>query len=245
MSDVAGGSSSQGSMSEVDPLADLTFRAPSAPSAAVSDAICRHCTKGTESGRGASAGKRILLSLLVATPVIGLALWAVAAHGGTDLPLEAALYGGLGWAVVQAFVLVAGLGRPPGRRPAATLRLVIAVLVPVAFLGYVAATSTGVMPFGEFVSGESGRHVVRCGLASLFLGALVSGGVLLLWRRTDPLTPGLSGALVGLVGGLSGGVTMGIACPSHEAWHACFAHGLTVVGLVALGGAMGRRLLAP
>ncbi|HEY4160205.1 MAG TPA: NrsF family protein, partial [Polyangiaceae bacterium] len=82
-------------------------------------------------------------------------------------------------------------------------------------------------------------------LVSLFFGATVSAGVLLAFRGTDPLTPRLSGALAGLVGGLGGALAMGIACPSHEAWHLWFAHGLVVVVLGLFGFVVGRRILAP
>ncbi|HEY3499230.1 MAG TPA: NrsF family protein, partial [Polyangiaceae bacterium] len=76
-------------------------------------------------------------------------------------------------------------------------------------------------------------------------GALVTGGVLLLWRRTDPMSPGVSGALAGLAGGMGSALAFGVACPSHEAWHLWLSHGVVVVALVVLGGAVGRRLLAP
>ncbi|HEV8549451.1 MAG TPA: hypothetical protein VGQ57_10490, partial [Polyangiaceae bacterium] len=75
--------------------------------------------------------------------------------------------------------------------------------------------------------------------------ALMSGGVMLLWRGTDPLTPGISGALLGLVGGMGSALGMGIFCPSHEELHSLVSHGLVLASLVVLGGAVGRRLLAP
>jgi hypothetical protein len=68
---------------------------------------------------------------------------------------------------------------------------------------------------------------------------------MLLWRRTDPLTPGISGALLGLVGGMGSALGMGVACPSHETWHLCVSHGVVVASLVVLGAAAGRRVLAP
>ena len=77
------------------------------------------------------------------------------------------------------------------------------------------------------------------------MGALVAGGALFAWRRTDPYTPGISGALIGVVAGLSSGSGMTMACASHEMFHACFAHGLVVFALAALGFGFGRRLLAP
>jgi hypothetical protein len=232
-----------------DPASDLDalfqHRAPVEPPKAVSDAICRHCTKSLHSGRGASANKRVLLSLAISGAVTALLIGLAVVGGSAGATLTSALYGAVGWAIIQAFVLVFALARPPGRKPARAVRLVIAVVVPILFLGYLALTASGRLPFESFAQGATASHAIGCGLVSLFLGALVSGGVLLLWRGTDPLTPGLSGALVGLVGGLGGAVAIGIACPSHEAWHLGCAHGLGVVALVFLGGAVGRRLLSP
>jgi hypothetical protein len=230
---------------ELDALSELPWRTPAEPPKAVSDAICKHCTKSLHSGRGASAHKRVMLSLLVSGGVTGLLIGVSVLGGSAGATLTSALYGAVGWAIIQAFVLFFGLARPPGRKPARAVRLVIAVVVPILFLGYLATTASAKLSFEAFSQGAPASHAVGCGLVSLFLGALVSGGVLLLWRGTDPLTPGVSGALVGLVGGLGGAVAIGIACPSHEAWHLGFSHGLGVIALVFLGGAVGRRLLCP
>ncbi len=231
--------------SEHDMLADLPWPSPTEPRAAVSDAICKQCTKSLHPKRGASARSRVMLSLLISGVVTGLLIAYGVSRGSAGATLSSALYGAAGWAIVQTLVLVFGLARPPGRKPARAVRLVIAVVVPIVFLGYLATTASAKLPFETFSQGATASHAMTCGLFSLFLGALVSGGVLLLWRGTDPLTPGLSGALVGLVGGLGGAVGVGIACPSHEAWHMGCSHGLGVIALVFLGGAVGRRLLSP
>jgi hypothetical protein len=231
--------------SEHDMLADLPWPSPTEPRAAVSDAICKHCTKGLHAKRGASAEKRVMLSLLISGVVTGILIVLGLARGSAGATLSSALYGAAGWAIVQAAVLAFALARPPGRRPARAVRLVVAVVVPILFLGYLATTASAKLPFETFAQGATATHAVSCGLLSLFLGALLSGGVLLLWRGTDPLTPGISGATVGLVSGLGVAVGVGIACPSHEAWHLGCAHGLGVIALVFLGGAVGRRLLSP
>lgn len=230
---------------ELDALSDLPWPTPGEPPKAVSDAICKHCTKSLHARRGASAEKRVVLSLLFSGVVTGVLVLLSVLNGSAGATFTSAVYGGVGWAIIQAFVLFFGLARPPGKKPARALRLVVAVVVPILFLGYLAATASATLSFEAFSHGPTASHAVGCGLVSLFLGALVSGGVLLLWRGTDPLTPGLSGALVGLVGGLGGAVAIGMACPSHEAWHLGCSHGLGVIALVFLGGAVGRRLLSP
>ena len=55
----------------------------------------------------------------------------------------------------------------------------------------------------------------------------------------------ISGALAGLAGGITSALGVGLACPSTEAWHACFSHGLVVIALVLLGWRFGRRVLSP
>jgi hypothetical protein len=92
---------------------------------------------------------------------------------------------------------------------------------------------------------EGAGHAGLCGTFALIVGAIASGGTLYVWRRTDPLTPGLSGALAGLLGGIAAGVGVGIACPSAESWHLWLAHGTTVLVLVIVGAVVGKKWLAP
>jgi hypothetical protein len=232
-------------LSEQDPLADLPWPKPAVPSASVSEAIHQSCTKGLGSRACASARRRAALSLLFPVLTVGIFSWLAVITNVPEGALRAGLYGAIGWAVVLSAVLIVGLARPPGRRPARMVRLVIAVLVPIAFFVYLALTASGRVSFDSFSQGAMASHAVGCGALCLVIGAIVTGAVLLLWRRTDPLTPGISGALVGLTGGMGSALALGVACPSHEAWHLGFSHGLVVVALVILGGAVGRRLLAP
>jgi hypothetical protein len=232
-------------VTEQDPLADLPWPKPAEPSAAVSEAIHRDCTKGLGSMACVSARRKAALTLLFPALTVGAFSWLAVNSNIPDGALRAGLYGAIGWAVVLSAVLLVGLARPPGRRPAGVVRLALAICVPIAFFVYLALTASGRVSFDAFSHGAMASHAVRCGALCLVVGALVTGAVLLLWRRTDPLTPGISGALAGLTGGMGSALAFGVACPSHEAWHLGFSHGLVVVGLVILGGAVGRRLLAP
>lgn len=232
-------------MSNPDPLADLPWPKPPPPSDTVSAAIHRDCTKGLGAKQCASARRKAALSLLFPVLTVALFTWLAMRSGVPEGALRAGLYGALGWAAVLAIVLLFGMARPPGRRPAAALRLVMAVLVPVLFFFYLSATAEGRVAFEAFSRGARAEHAMGCGLVCFGIGAIATGSVLLLWRGTDPLSPGVSGALVGLVGGMGSALALGVACPSHEAWHLTFSHGLVVVALVILGGAVGRRLLAP
>jgi hypothetical protein len=233
-------------LSQQDPLAEIDWPKPVAPSEHVSQAIHQKCTKGLGSHACVTARRKAALTLLV--PVLTVGAFTVLAVVGGGVPegaLRSALYGALGWAVVLALVLLFGLARPPGRRPAAALRVLVAVLVPVVFFVYLSVTASGQLPFATFAQGATAEHALGCGMICLLVGAIVTGAVLLLWRGTDPMTPGVSGALAGLVGGVGSALALGVACPSQEGWHLGFSHGLVVVALVILGGAVGRRLLSP
>jgi hypothetical protein len=230
---------------ELDPVDDLPW--PKAtPSAHVSAAIHKHCTLGIEPCRGPSSAQRITLSLGVSFAVLAMLMYLSRGGGGHEgSTLRSVLIGAAGWGVVQALVLWLGFGKPPGRRLRPAARIAIALAIPLAFIAYIAFAAPEWVPFAEFLSAGRLERTASCGIVGLFVSALASGGVLLLWRGTDPLTPGLSGALAGLVGGIGGGIAIGAACPTQEGWHAGIAHGLVVVAFVAFGWVVGRRLLAP
>jgi len=229
---------------ETDPLADLPW--PKAmPSPECSAAIRRECTANLAPRRGMTAMQRLLASLALSAGTLGVLLFATrdgVRHEGT---FHAALIGAAGWGIVQAAVLWMGLAKPPGCRRPASVRLVTAVLLPVVFLAYLAFLALEWAPVGELAEPARLTRTLDCGLVGLLASALTSGGVLLLWRGTDPLTPGLTGALAGLVGGIGGGVAIGAACPTQEGFHACAAHGFGVILFVVFGWAVGKRLLAP
>lgn len=231
---------------ERDPLGDLPWPGePAPPRPEVTRAIHEQCTRNLHCKRGLSAGRRLLLSVALSAFVVGLLVYLTYGRQRPEGALRAALLGAVGWGIVQAFVLFVGLARPPGKRVSRRARLLIAVTVPIAFLAYLAFEGTRWLPLGTFVHTQAADKAMHCGLHVLLFGAIVSGGTLLIWRGTDPLSPGLSGALAGLVGGLAGALAIGVACPNGETWHLWVGHGLTVVALVFFGWAAGRRLLAP
>lgn len=230
---------------ERDPVLNAEWPKPVAPGLEVSATIRRQCTGHLEARRGLQAWQRIALSLALSLGVFAVLAFLTRDQLRVEGSFRDALLGALGWGIVQAAVLWAGLGQPPGRRISPRVRLSLAVVLPIVFLTYVAYAAPQWVSFGEFAQGARAEHAVGCGLVGLLFGAMVSGGVLLLWRGTDPLTPGLTGALLGLVGGVGGGLAIGIACPSQEGWHACFSHGMGALVFVVFGWAVGRRLLSP
>lgn len=233
-------------LQEPDPLADLPWPKPAPPSAEVSAAIRKECTCDLAKRRHRlTSWQRLAASLALSLGVFALLAWMTRGQSRVEGTFRNALIGAAGWGLVQAAVLWMGLARPPGRRASARIRLVVAVVLPLVFLAYVAHAAPEWVSFGEFSQGSRAAHAVGCGFIGILFSALISGGVLLLWRGTDPLTPGLTGALAGLVGGIAGGLAIGVACPSQEGWHACFSHGLGVLAFTVFGWAAGRRLLSP
>ena len=233
-------------MTQKDPLADLAWPgATVTPSSACSEAIRGTCTKGLCKKRGISATGRALVTLGLSVLLIGYYTWyAVTDHRPSGV-VSTALYGAMGWLGAQALLVFFSLVRPPGKRGSRALRLGLLIGLPVLFVGYLALVSTEHFAFAKFAQGYSGGHALGCGLVALVMGAIVAGGAMVAWRGTDPYNPGLSGATIGVVAGLASGTGMTVACPSHEAFHACFAHGLIVFALAVAGFGLGRRLLPP
>jgi hypothetical protein len=233
------------SASQRDPVVDAEWPKPVAPGLEISATIRRECTGDLCARRGMPAWKRMVASLALSLGVFGVLAFLTQDRVRVSGTFRDALFGAAGWGVVQALVLWAGVVQPPGRRVSPAIRLALAVTLPVLFLLYVGYAAPEWVSFGQFSEGARAQHAVRCSLVGLLFGAMVSGGILLLWRGTDPLTPGLTGALLGLVGGVGGGLAIGIACPSQEGWHACVSHGLGALIFVGFGWAVGRRLLSP
>jgi hypothetical protein len=86
---------------------------------------------------------------------------------------------------------------------------------------------------------------VGCGLRSLFVGALAFAGFAFIWRKTDPWSPRLTGALFGACAGLVASAGVGMVCPPAFGGHALIGHWLAVPILAGLGALVSRPLLAP
>lgn len=229
--------------SREEPLPELEWRDPPAPRAEVSAAIKATCSRDLDKGRGLRVWQRALLSVLASGAVVAALLALGLARDPNDSALRPALFGAAGWGVVHFAVLVVGLVRPPGKRGSRQARWALALGLPLVFFVYLTLSAHSTLPFDRFLHEDS--HAPTCGLFTLLFGAAAAGGTLLVWRRTDPLTPGLSGALAGLCGGLAGATGIGMACPTHEAWHLWLAHGTTVLVFVAVGWLVGRKWLTP
>jgi len=233
------------SMPKPDPLADLPWPKPEAPGEAVSAKICGACTKNLCPKRGLSALSRLSLCLAVSGLVASYGYWFGVRHNRSELGLRMGVYGAVAWGLIQAAVLYLGFAPRGGRLGSRSVRMTVAVVLPLLFLGYLSYAAWSYVPFEEFSRGPRAGHAFGCGLIALAMGAIVGGSVLLVWRGTNPMTPRLSGTLAGFVGGVGGALAVGIGCPSHEAWHLWTAHGVIVLALGLMGFGVGRRLLSP
>ena len=190
------------SMPKPDPLADLPWPKPEAPGEAVSAKICGACTKNLCAQRGLSAVSRLALCLAVSGVVASFGYWFGLRHHRSELGLRLGLYGAVAWGLVQAAVLYIGFAPRRGLLGSRGLRVALAVLLPVLFLGYLSYAAWSYVPFEQFSHGARASHALSCGLIALGFGAIVGGSVLLAWRGTNPITPRLSGTLAGFVGGV-------------------------------------------
>ncbi len=149
------------------------------------------------------------------------------------------------WASIVLAALLLGLPRRNAGQAQAISRWAV-LLVPLGFFTYLATVSTGFDSLANVLfGGDAVPHAARCGVGSTALGTLAAATLFVLWRRTDPFHPALTGALAGVLGGVAGAIAIGLVCPGQEGFHLWLGHGLVLLLLGALGALLGRRLLAP
>lgn len=227
----------------MDPFDGLEFKRDEPPGPAVSARIRRTCTRDLTPAGSLSARRRLLLTALVALAGL-VALLAAGALGHRELftGSENALWAAVGWVLVVSMVIGIGVARPPGKRSAWRTRLLVALIVPLSFCVYLALVASETVPLAHSLDAGG---TVGCGLYTLITSALVALGIMLPWRRTDPMSPALTGALLGLSGGLVAAAAANVVCPTREGWHLWLAHGASLVIVVLMGAWVGRRWLAP
>ncbi len=225
---------------------ELALPEPIMPPADVSRRIREHClTNLMPCGCGQSK-KRYLVSLAFAlvltSGLVAAGFWRHAAPPNLGLLLGIA---GLFWVVV-AVVLHMTHACVPGRRSGRGFRASMLGLVTLGFLVHLFLTTQQTFTFAQFLEApRSVRVTVSCGVHGTLFGILASLGLFFIWRRTDPYSPRLTGALTGLAGGLIGGVAMDVVCTSRETFHLGLSHALPLLLSIAFGAALGKRWLSP
>lgn len=225
---------------------DFVWPTTAPPRPEVSEVIRRACTEDLVPYKPVTALKRVALAVLISGSLFGSLLaigWM--RHPPKDAVLLA-LLGALAWGIIQASVLFVGHGKPPGKRSTRLLRWAAVLAVPAVFVLHLTLTAGSVLPFNDFlVVQRSVRSTVVCGVHSVLFGAAASAVLFVLWRRSDPFSPRLTGALTGLAGGMVGAVALDMTCTNDEAWHLWLGHGLTLVAFVVAGWFAGRRWISP
>ena len=218
------------------PLDDAAWPEQPGPSLGVSDAIHRICTAALRPVKS-----RSILDRIVRSVALSGGLFAVLFALGWKLhpprrAVAVALAGAVVWGVAQASVIFVGLGRAPGHRAHRLIRWGVVFAVPLAFFIHLTLASDVTLSIQDFVTTpRSLRHTIVCGIHAMIFGLMAIASLFVLWRRTDPFSPRLSGAVAGLAGGLVGAVALDMTCPHLESWHLWFGHGLTLVALVVAG----------
>lgn len=221
-----------------DPFANAALE-DAAPPQELGKRIVSECTRDLAPARGLSRGLRWAITLTGAAAVCSVLLsarLASGAHWSDALPVM------LIWAAGLAMASVLLLLRPPGRRPSLYSCIAVVVVGVLAFFVYVGSLGDEA---SSLLVALTTRTTWNCGLYAGATGSVTVLLLMLAWRRTDPMSPGLTGAFLGLCGGVAAGLAAATVCPIHEAWHLYLGHGVALALTVAGAGWVGRRWLAP
>ncbi|HEX4405224.1 MAG TPA: NrsF family protein [Polyangia bacterium] len=155
----------------------------------------------------------------------------------TGRPLVLVALTTLGTSVVVAagmYFLFTRSPRSMSRRPFA-LAVAVTLLSALAFVAWrheVSAVYGLVVPWPDRVG-------FRCLRVGILTGALPLFAALVIWRRTDPVTPAATGAAFGAGAGLGSAVLTDLWCPVSYLPHLMLGHVLPIVVLSCVGALFG------
>jgi hypothetical protein len=188
--------------------------------------------------------QRVIRSAVLAASALGVPLLLFALVGGPRVgprPLGLVAMTALGTAIIASSALFLAVGRGPsmlGR--SRRLLLAGAVIAPVAFLVWKAASSSGVPHMMD-------RWPDRSGLRCLALTALFSAWPLaaLVWERwgSDPIHPRALGLALGVAVGAGAATLVDLWCPVGYVPHLLTGHVAPMLLLGGLGALVGARTL--
>lgn len=222
-----------------DPFSQLAAEAPS-PREAVLDSIRAELKEDSKKKKSFSRLQRVLLS--TGALILGLALTSAGAFLATP---RAAILAAAALSLSVGGLLLAGIVPGESRSLGLSLRKSLVGLLGVAAFTALALQAESFLSWAEFAETDSMHRATGCAAHSLLSGVVGSTALLFLWRRTDPFSPGLTGALLGLLGGLVGTMSVSLACRSAEGFHLTLGHGAGVLALGIVGVFLGRKWLAP
>jgi hypothetical protein len=119
------------------------------------------------------------------------------------------------------------------------LLLSVALLATVGFVGW----RYGMGSLFGLADRWPTRPGLRCLVLSIMTGALPLFAALVAWRRTDPITPVMTGAAFGAGAGLGSAVLVDLWCPVSYLPHLLLGHVLPIAVLAGLVALVGWRLL--
>lgn len=222
-----------------DPFAQLAERQNAAPSERVLSAIQREIKEDNKARQSLSRGQRVGLSVLALA--LGFTL--------TSMKVVSASPSAFAIALATSCLSIGALlmaGAVPGnaRFQLGGRRFLLAGL-GVAFISSLAFMANEFLGFDSFLKSEHLKPAIHCASFSFMAGLIASSGLMVIWKRTDPFSPGLTGALLGFLGGLMGSVSVSLSCHADEGLHLTLGHGFGAFLIAGLAALLGRRWLRP
>ena len=176
---------------------------------------------------------------------IALAIFAEAGGVQTyDRPGLLVVWTCVGWIVAASAAAALGVARGRsmlGRSTASLVTLIIAL--PLAVLAWKIGVT---VPFGpQMMAPWPGRPGFRCLGLSLAMAAPPLVALVVIRRRSDPVHPGIAGAVLGITAGIAAGTLVDLWCPIAYLPHVLLGHILPLLVVALVGAWVGRRLLPP
>lgn len=150
----------------------------------------------------------------------------------------------VGWIAAASTAAVVGVARGRSMLGRSTRTLVMLIVaLPVALLAWKIGVT---VPFGpEMLAAWPGRPGFRCLRLSLAMAAPLLLALVVIRRRSDPVHPGVTGAVLGITAGVAAGALVDLWCPIAHLPHVLLGHILPLVVAALVGAWAGRRLLPP
>jgi hypothetical protein len=192
-----------------------------------------------------SAARQRAWLVLAACATIALAIFAH--FGGVrqyDRPTWLVVWTCLGWSVAASTAAWIGMGRGRsmlGRTAAALITIMVAI--PPAVLAWKIGVTALFPP--QMMEPWPSRPGFRCLGLSIAMAIPLLLAFVVFRRRSDPVHPGIAGAVLGVTAGVFAGTLVDLWCPVAYVPHVLVGHILPLVVVAALGAWAGRRFLRP
>jgi hypothetical protein len=222
-----------------DPFGDLAARAEAPPSR-VLESIRQEIARSPKKKRLISRVERVTWSAIAL--LLGLCLSAATQ---LEKSPESVLLAAAAFSLSAAGLLLAGAVPSGDRLMGVSARRTIFAVLSISLFTGLALRADHFLSLSEFGKGEGSHQAMMCAGHSLISGVLVASALMFFWRRSDPFSPGLTGAFLGLLGGALGTFGVELVCAHDEGLHITLAHGASILVLALVGTFIGRKWLSP